>query len=174
MKSLLASITTLVLPLVLSCNAWAAQTYGIEMDLSLDTSQYADGDVLAATQKIALASPRSSKYEALHSITLLDKDYQGAALDICLLDANKSIGTENNQVSVTDSDAEHILGCIEVAAGDYVDLINAKLVTKTNLGFVVQEASTSGDMYLALISRGTGTYSASGIHLRLGFILSGP
>lgn len=140
-----------------------------EVSLSLDTNAYASGDVLAATQEIASALRLSGGSGLLHSIMVLDKDDQAQALDLVFLNANGSIGTENSAVSVTDAVADTILGIVEVAAGDYVDLVNSQLAVKTNVGIVLKVASGTS-LYVAAISRGTGTYTASGVTLKVGII----
>jgi hypothetical protein len=163
----------LLASLLASCNLVEADTlHYIEATLSLDTSQYASGDVLADSQQVKFVSPTSSKNVMLYSLTVLDKDDQAKAMDVCFLRSNVSIGTENSPVSVTDANADEILGCVEVAADDYVDLANSQIVTKTGIGLVLREASTSGDVYVAAVSRSTGTYTASGIALKLGLVLS--
>lgn len=141
-----------------------------EVTLTLDTSQYADGDVLAATQAVTGAARVNAGQVALQSIVLLDKDDQGVALDLVFLRTNVGIGTENAAVSVTDANADEILGVVEVAAADYVDLINSQLVTKTNVGILMDAAAATTSLFVAAISRGTGTYTASGITLKIGLV----
>jgi len=143
----------------------------IEITLSLDTGgAYADGDVLAATQEIANAVRVNAGTGILHSIIVLDKDDQAQALDLVFLQTNVGIGTENSAVSVTDSNTEEILGVVEVGSNDYVDLVASQIVTKSNVGIVLEAAAGSTSLYVAAISRGTGTYTASGITLKLGIL----
>ena len=99
----------------------------------------------------------------------MDKDDQGQALDIVISDATIALGTENAPVSISDADAAKILGIVEVAASDYVDLVNSKLAKLSNLGIEIQP-NTGASLYISAISRGTGTYTASGIVLRIGII----
>lgn len=138
--------------------------------LSLDTSAYATGDVLAATQEIADVVPSVGDATALHSLVILDKDDQGQGLDIVFLDANVPLGTENAAPSITDANAAHVLGIVSVAAADFVDLGGCRVATLSGIGLVLQPAADSRSVYVAAISRGTGTYTAAGIDLRLGFI----
>ena len=140
-----------------------------EVTLSLDTNQYASGDVLAATQEIASALRLSGGSGVLHSVVVLDKDDQGEALDLVFLSANGAIGTENAAVSVSDAVADTIIGVVEVAAGDFVDLVNSQIAVKTSLGMVIEVASGTS-LYVAAISRGTGTYTAAGVTLKVGII----
>jgi len=141
-----------------------------EVTLTLDTSAYADGDVLADTQEVANAIRVNNGTGMLHSIVLLDKDDQGEALDIVILKTNVSIGTENSAVSITDANADEIQGIIEIQTGDYVDLVGSQLVTKQGLAICVQADTSATSLWVAAISRGTGTYTASGITLKLGFL----
>lgn len=141
-----------------------------EVTLTLDTAAYAAGDVLADTQEITTAMRVNGGTGVWQSLVVLDKDDQGQALDVVLLRTNVSIGTENAAVSITDANADEILGIVEVTAGNYVDLVNSQQVTKSNLGIVVDAAAGSTSLFVAAISRGTGTYTASGINLKLGFL----
>lgn len=140
----------------------------LEVTLSLDTSAYADGDVLAATQEIASALRENGATGTITSLVVCDKDDQGVALDVVFLQTNVAIGTENAAVSATDAAADEVLGIVEVAAGDYVDLVNAQVAPKHGLNIPVKAASDSTSLFVAAISRGTGTYTASGITLKVG------
>lgn len=142
----------------------------VDVTLSLDTDQYADGDVLADNQEVTNAVRVNDGTGIIHSITLLDKDDQGAALDLVFLQTSGSLGTENSAVSVADGDADDILGVVEIGAGDYVDLVNSQIVTKDNVGIVIKGASGGTSIYIAAVSRGTGTYTASGITIKLGIL----
>jgi hypothetical protein len=139
-----------------------------DLVLSLDTSQYADGDVLADTQELTDAVRVSGGTGVIHSILVQDDDDQGAALDIVILDTNTSIGTENSASTMADND--NILGTVEVTGSDYVDMANSQHATMTNVGIVVK-AKFDRSLFIAAMSRGTGTYTASGITLRIGLLL---
>ena len=140
----------------------------LEVTLTLDTNIYADGDVLAATQAIADAFRATNGLAKLHSILVIDEDDQGQALDIYLLDGNVSFGTENAAVSVADADAAKILGRVVVAGADYYDLGGVQIASKGALDIMLKAASATASLYIAVVSRGTGTYTASGIKLRIG------
>jgi hypothetical protein len=142
----------------------------VEVTASLDTSAYADGDVLAATQALTEAMRENGGHGLLHSVAVLDKDDQGVAMDIVILKTNVSIGTENSAVSITDSDAEEILGIVSVGTGDYVDLVASQHATITGIGLGVVADASADDLYFALITRGgTPTHTASGIVLQFTF-----
>lgn len=141
-----------------------------EVTLTLDTSIYASGDVLADTQEIASAIRINAGTGVIHSLIILDKDDQGQPLDVVFLKTNVSLGSENSPVSITDANADEILGIVEVVAGDYVDLVNSQLVTATDVGIVVVADSAATSLFVGVISRGAGTYTASGITLKIGIL----
>jgi hypothetical protein len=134
----------------------------VDLVLSLSTSQYGSGDVLADTQELVGASGTG----IIHSILVQDDSDQGAALDIIILDTNTTIGTENSAVSMADND--NILGSVSVLATDYVDMVNSQHACMKNVGIVVKAKGTS--LYVAAVSRGTGTYAATAITLRFGIL----
>lgn len=137
--------------------------------LTLDTSAYASGDVLVVPQVISAVMSANAGTALLHSITLNDKDDQGQALDIVMMKTNVSIGTINAAVSISDTNADEILGIISFAAGDFIDLGGCRVATKTGIGLVCKSGASSQDLYVGAISRGTGTYTASGITAQFGF-----
>lgn len=143
-----------------------------DVTLSLDTDEYADGDVLAATQEVVHVFDVDGGTGIWQSAVVIDKDDQGAAFDIWILGDNVAIGTENSAVSVSDANAAYLQGRVSVAAGDYYDAGGVQVATKngSDLGYLVEAESDSRSLFVAAVSRGTGTYTASGIVLRLGFL----
>jgi len=136
--------------------------------MTLHTDANVANDVLAATQVIAACLRVNDGTGIIQTIVVQDDDDKGAAIDLVFMDANTSIGTESATVSMADNDT--VLGIVEVAAGDYVDMINSKVATKTNVGVGIKGATGTDDIYLGIVARNTETYSASGITIRL-FIL---
>lgn len=139
-----------------------------EVTLVIDTAIYASGDVLSSTVAIPDAASENFGTGIIHSVTLLDKDDEAGALDLVFLRTNVSLGTLNAAVSISDTNADEILGVVEIAASDYVDLVNSQIVTKTNLGIGFRTEATSQAIYVAAISRDTKTYTtASDITLKI-------
>lgn len=142
----------------------------VDVIFSLDDSgAYASGDVLAATQEIAGAVRIDEGTGVLQSFVLNDKDDQGVALYAVFLSANSSIGTENEAGSITDNNADNILGIVAVETADWIDLGGTRVVTKSNLGLKVKGASEDTSIYVGLITRGTPTHTTAGITGRFGF-----
>jgi len=138
--------------------------------LTLDTNAYAAGDVLVVPQAIPNVFTASGGKRVLHSVVFRDEDDQCQPFDIILLDATANLGTINSTVSVSDADARKIVGIVKIEAIDYYDLVNSRIAIKPNVGLVLEAASGSTSLYIGAISRGTGTYTASGVRVKLGFI----
>lgn len=141
----------------------------IDVTLSLDTAAYASGDVLAEIQTVASVFRVSGGTAILQSLIVLDEDDQGQALDVVIMRATGSLGTENAAVTISDADARNILGIIQIAAADFIDLGGNRVATKQSLGMMLKP-TTGTDLFVGAISRGTGTYTASGIRLILGLM----
>ena len=136
---------------------------------SLDTSAYADGDVLFDTQEIASAVRNSGDSCTLQSIHILDKDDQGIDFELVFFNAATSLGTENAAISIADADAEDIIGHFAFT-NDYVDLINSQIRSEGGIGLELKAGAATTSLYVAGISKGVGTYSASGILISFGFL----
>lgn len=152
----------------------------------LDTSPYTDGYVLWVPKElpgaIRINDPiisgnpqgRGSK-SWLTGVAVLDEADQGAAFDILFLDSNVSIGTLNQAVTVTDANARQILGRLSVGSGDYYDLGDSRFAdVAPPLPMLLKAAApTAGQairsLWVAGVSRGTGTYAASSLKLKLRF-----
>ena len=141
----------------------------LSLTISADTSAYADNDLLFDTQEVVQAFLRPGGQLLLHSLTLLDQDDLGVAIDLGFLDDSGSLGTENAAVSVTDAVAQGIGAVVPIAVSDYTDLVNSQVASVENLGIMLQAASSDTSLYVAGIVRsGTPTYTASGLILKLG------
>lgn len=149
----------------------AGKSTVIDVTLSLDTSIYASGDVLADTQAVAGAGRANDMGGVLQSLTIIDKDDQGAALDVWLLSANQSMGSENSAPSISDANAANILGRISVGTGDYYDLGGVRVAAIQGLGIPYIPVSGGTSLYVAVVNgAGTPTYTASGVVLRFGLL----
>lgn len=143
----------------------------LDITLSLDTFAYTDGDVLAATQAVEWAFRKNGGTAIVQSLFVLDEDDQGVAFDLVFLDDDVALGSENSAPILTDADASHVLGFVRVGAGDYIDFGGSKVATLSGLGLMVKAASSSSHLYVAAVTRGTPTHTASGLKLKLGLML---
>lgn len=143
----------------------------VDVTLSLDTSAaYAAGDVLADTQVVSNAMRIINGHGLLSSVIVIDQDDQKQPLDLVFLSANVSLGTENAAPSITDANALHVLGIVRVLATDYIDLGGVSVATVAGLTLGLQAASGTSDLYVAALTQGAPTHTASGLVLRLNII----
>lgn len=146
----------------------------VAITFTLDTSIYAANDVLADSQILASVVSASDANGYLVGVQILDEDDQAAAaMTMYLLSANVTLGTENNAISISDANARNIIGVIDFAVGDWKDLINSKLAFKgagnAPLPIAITPVAGSDDIYVALVTGGTPTQTASGITGRFWF-----
>lgn len=142
----------------------------IDVTPTLDTAIYADGDLLFNPAAITSAACFSGGIVRLESITLLDEDDQGVAMDLLFLDASTSLGTFNAAFAASDTLARAILGRVNIATGDYVDFGGFRIAQKTALGLIMKAPSSGSTIWVAGVTRGgTPTYTASGLKFKFGF-----
>lgn len=135
-----------------------------------DTSAVVAGDILADTQTFT-AFRKSDNTGVLQSLVIQDKDDQtAAAMDIYILDTNVSLGTENSPPSVSDANAEGVLGIIAIEATDWKDYGSGKIATKRGIGLPVKSISGLATLGIAIVAQGTPTQSASSIIIRVGIL----
>lgn len=136
---------------------------------TLDTSAYTAGDVLFNVTEVFKFSRQGFQGAKLQSIVIEDKDDQAAAAaTLVFLNAANLLGTINTAPNISDTLAEAVVGIVPVASGDWVDLGGCKVASKYNLNLVM-EASATGSIYLAALTAGTPTQTASGWVIKLGF-----
>jgi hypothetical protein len=146
-----------------------------EGTLTLDNAvAYAAGDVLSDT--LAINLPRMPedgsplRGEITH-IQVLDEDAQGIPLDVVFLRSNQSLGTRNAAVSISDVNAREIVGIASILAGDYDDLVGSKQALAQLPTPIVFELPATPVLYVGTIIRGVGTYTTSGVRVRVGIKL---
>jgi hypothetical protein len=140
-----------------------------DVSLTLDTSAYAAGDVVAATQQVDAAMRVANGTGILQSAIVIDRDDQKKPMTFYVLSQNNGIGAENGAPAPSDTGAAAILGSFDVSGGDFKDLGGVSIATLTNLGIPVTAFSGTDDLYVAAVNGAdTGIYSASGLVLRLG------
>jgi hypothetical protein len=136
---------------------------------TLDTSAYADGDVLFETEAIANAVRNNGESCILQSIHVLDKGDQGEDFELVFLDEDQDLGTANAAVSISEANSTKIIGHYAFS-NDYVDLINTQIRCDTGIGLVLKAGAATTSLYVGGISKGTGTYADGDIVIKLGFL----
>lgn len=140
---------------------------------TLDTSAYASGDTLfnSTVVQVLTAAPTGSSARGLRgriaSVTVLDKDDQNTGMTLFFLRSNVTFGTANAAPSISDANAENIIGRVTIAAADYTDLGGCDFAQAHNLNIPFVLPSNQRELYVAAITNGTPTHTASGIVLRV-------
>jgi len=141
----------------------------VSVALSLDTSAYADGDLLADTQEIPRAARKKGESVTLRTLNIIDKDDQKQPMTLVFLESAQTLGTENAAPAQTDANTLKVLGHVKVVAGDYQDLGGASVACLRNVGLQMAAAAGATSLYVAVISGGTGTYTAAGVEIDFAF-----
>ncbi len=140
----------------------------IEVTLSADTSIFANNDIAADFQEVPGFFAKNGASATIHSITVIDGDDQGTALDIFGSRTGGTLGSENSGITISDANVAEVQVLAVVAAADFRDMINSMLCTKSNLGVTVSAAADSTSYYVgAVVRSGTPTYTAAGLKLRI-------
>jgi hypothetical protein len=135
---------------------------------TLDTSIYADGDSMCAIVEIANFVRAAGETCILNSLVVNDEDDQGIAFEVFFFDRTATLPAVNAAWNVSDADMANCLGYIPVAAADYNDLGGNRIAVIKNIGLPMKPNATS--LFMALRSRGAGTYTAAGVTMKLGTV----
>lgn len=138
--------------------------------MSMDTSAYANGDLIADTQAIDGVFRITNGTGIIRSLVVIDEDDQTLyTFSVYFLDGSGSLGTENSAPSATDAVCRTVLARVDFATTDGVDLGGSKVYSKHGLFIPVSAIADTDDLGLALVCiTGTPTHTASGIRVRIG------
>tara|TARA_R100000458_G_C8260669_1_gene236193 strand:+ start:654 stop:1196 length:543 start_codon:yes stop_codon:yes gene_type:complete len=143
----------------------------IELTPGTTTNACSDGEIVWDNEKLSNVVGVKGGSCVLQSVTLIDDDDHGGAIDLVFFNASSSLGTEGSAVSAADGAVpDAILGVVTVS--NYFDGVNWKVGTKNNIGLVLKAASDSRDIYVGAVNRSGGdlTYTAAGLLLKVGVI----
>jgi hypothetical protein len=150
----------------------AHKLFTVSVTLTLDTSAYASGDLLAEAQEVAGVALSSGGVSELVSLMCVDEDDQKVAFDVYLTSASTTWGSENSAPTISDAAARSILAKIPIAAADWSDLGGVAVAQPRiaqNIGVVCTTVGGTS-LYVAVINgAGTPTFTASGVKLVFGF-----
>lgn len=141
-----------------------------EVTLTIEAGAHHSGDVLSNTVEVTQAVRTAGGRSLLHSLVLYDLDDQGFGVDIYLLKANVSLGVRNAAPSIGDASVVNVMGMVRVAASDLLDLGGSRVAVMSTVGQMVEAAGGSTSIFLSALVQGAGTYTASGVKVRLHLI----
>lgn len=163
-----------------SSNALPVEAYSpgdvISYTPTLDTSAYADGDLLFDFASVADFVRVNGGRAIIQSVTVVDKADQKIAMDLFTSPVTIDAGTFNSAPTISDSDAATVQNIrapgktysIEVA--DYKDLGGVSVATVTGIGLMIEADAASRAIFLAGVIRGAPTYGASDLVFRFGVV----
>lgn len=140
----------------------------VDFTPTLDTAAYASGDSLWLPAAVPFATANGGK-GLLHSLALIDTADQKQPLDIVFFSGpTPSFGAANAVMAIDDTDSLLYLHHTVISAADYYDMGGASVAIMSNIGVTLKAEATSQAVYVGAISRGTGTYAAGSLKVRLG------
>jgi hypothetical protein len=135
----------------------------------LDTSIYADNDVLFIATEIPNFVRVAGGRSLIKSVHLFDGDDQGVDVTLFLTQNATTPGTINAAISAADTVMDDIQTSIRIVAADYEDLINSQVASVGSINKMVEAAAASTSLYCwGAVRSGTPTYTASGMIIRFG------
>jgi hypothetical protein len=140
---------------------------------TIETSTIDANDVLFTSTIVNNAVAKENGRSILQSICLIDQTDTsvdaGVQIDLVFTQDATTLGSLDGAVSAADSVLDGILGIVSIT--NYVDMINAQIATKNNIGLVLQSATDSKAIYIAGVIREAGTArAADAIDIRLGLV----
>lgn len=142
-----------------------------QLPLTVSTSAYADGDNIGGLLTFTDSRILAPSDKVVHSITLADKSAQNAPMDVVFfrVSPENTTFTDNAALDINDADLFEIVGTVSIIADDYVQYATNSAATVTAIGLPVDSKKTA--VYIALVSRGTPTYtSISDLQLTVNYL----
>lgn len=140
----------------------------IDFTPTLDTSIYADNDVLFISTIVTGVSDIEGGVVKLVSAICFDGDDQGTEVELFFTTNSTTPGTINSALSAADTVFDDIVGRVIFAT--FNDLINSQQSTLTAQDQIMKCAAGSKDLYVfGVVRSGTPTYTAAGMKFKFGF-----
>lgn len=128
----------------------------------LDTSQYADNDVMFIATEITNFARVAGGRVRLTNVTVFDGDDQATEHTLFFTQSATTPGTINGAISGADSVMDDIQTFVRIVAADYEDLINSQVACVDTNKIIEVGAATTSIYCWAAIRAGTPTHSAGG------------
>ncbi len=146
----------------------------VTINPTTEAAAFAAGDLLFDSTEIVNAVRANGYTCILQSITLLDDADQGVPMTLVFANAATDFGTLNSAPDPDDAEAATVIGHVEIAAGDYIDLGASKIACIKNIGLLLKAGAATTSIYVAGINGASApTYAATDdLHIALGFLRS--
>jgi hypothetical protein len=136
---------------------------------TVDTNIYAAGDLVGGLLTFGLDAFRPAGGAFLRQALLYDLAKQDVDLDLLLLSASITPGTDNAAFDLADADMTKVRGLVNLTT--FAGFNDSGILHATGLSVPITLDLTQATLavYAVLISRGTPTYGASDLTLALTF-----
>lgn len=135
----------------------------------LETTALDSGDVAhTAVLNFADVVAQNGQSGVISKMTVIDKDAQGIDLELWLFNATVTIPAADAAWSISDADAAKCVGIIRTATDGvwFASALN-KIGQVRNLNLPFKCDAADVDLYGAIVTRGTPTYTAAGLVIDL-------
>lgn len=133
----------------------------------LDTSIYADNDVLFIATEVTNFARVAGGRVRLTSVTMFDGDDQGTEVTIFFTTNSTTPGTINGAISGADTVMDDIQAFVQITA--FEDLINSQVANVGDINKIIECGSGTTSIYVwGAVRSGTPTYTASGLVFKFG------
>lgn len=122
------------------------------------SSAYTAGDAVGGLMTFSGAA--LSGNAKILSVIVIDKGDQKAALNLFLAKSTFTATADNDPIAISDADALLSIGCVQIVAGDYVDVGGASVATK-QVGLHGFTDGSDADLFGQLVTTGTPTYAST-------------
>ena len=132
----------------------------ITVTATTDAETIGQYKVVAQSIEIPFAVSEPGGSAIIKSLTLLDEANTSKVCDVIFSSVSTAISDDEGKavgedVSSLDSALRSVQGHVNIVAGDYIDLIDARVATKSNIQLAVQAASGSTSLYLHIVNQGS-------------------
>ena len=132
----------------------------ITVTATTDAEQINQYKVVAQSIEIPFAFSETGGTAMIQSLTLLDEANTTMTCDVVFSSVDTAISGDEGKavgedVSDLDSALRNVQGHVSIVVGDYIDLIDARVATKSNIQLAVQAAAGSMSLYMHIINQGS-------------------
>tara|TARA_R100000152_G_C6777399_1_gene207235 strand:+ start:522 stop:1046 length:525 start_codon:yes stop_codon:yes gene_type:complete len=138
----------------------------ISVTATTDAESIGDNKVISQSIEIPYAFSVEGGSSLVKSITVFDDTNTKPAIDIVFSSVNTAITQDEGKLvgeDVDDLDAvfASALGIVKIVTGDYSDLADCAVGSKYGIDLAVQGASGTKSMYMHIINRSGGNWTAT-------------
>jgi hypothetical protein len=102
------------------------------------------------------------------SISVIDTEKESVELDIFFFSQSPTIPADNAAWELNAANSAHYIGHVTIETTDYVNSTSRSFACVRGLGLIVSPEANESDLYCVVVTRGTPTYAAGSLILKIG------